>query len=154
MIGKIKKIWRHYLADESGAVLAETLVVLPFVTVFAIGILEFGNMLWQKQQLETGLRDAARYVARCQASATFGAACNNSSYGPNIAVYGNTAGTGPARVPGWSPSDVTITTTTKPDGIVVRAETDHDYSTSPLYGALGLGTITIEAFHEERYIGW
>ena len=35
--------WRQ----EEGAVLAEALLAVPFVTLFAAGILEFGNIFWQ-----------------------------------------------------------------------------------------------------------
>jgi Flp pilus assembly protein TadG len=144
----------RFQREEHGAVLAETLVVVPFVTLFSVGILEFGNMFWQKEQIETGLRDAARYLARCQTDATFAAACSETA-ARNIAFFGTASPSDGAalRVPGWGPdaADITIT---EPVAGVVRVEAAHGYLSSPLFGWLDLDAISIEAFHEERYIGW
>jgi uncharacterized RDD family membrane protein YckC len=144
----------HLLRDQSGAVLAEAIIVIPFVTLFSVGILEFGNMFWQKEQIEVGLRDAARYVARCQTNVSFAAACNIATAAPNIAFYGTPApgDDDGLRVPGWGPDlgDITIMSA----GGVIRASTSHVFVNSPLFGWLGLDAITITAFHEERYIGW
>ena len=144
----------RFWKEERGAVLAETLIVVPFVTLFSVGILEFGNMFWQKEQIETGLRDAARYLARCQTNISFAAACNPST-ARNIAYYGTPSpGVGAAlRVPGWGPdaADIAIT---QPIAGVIRVSATHDYLSSPLFGWLDLAAISIEAFHEERYIGW
>ncbi|MFB2608471.1 TadE/TadG family type IV pilus assembly protein, partial [Rhizobium phaseoli] len=52
--------WRR----EEGAVLAEALLAIPFVTLFAAGILEFGSIFWQRMQIDAGLRDAGRYLSR------------------------------------------------------------------------------------------
>ena len=49
------RIFAPFFRDEHGSVLAESLVVIPFVTLFSVAILEFGNMFWQKEQIETGL---------------------------------------------------------------------------------------------------
>lgn len=53
--------WRR----EEGAVLAEALLAIPFVTLFAAAILEFGSIFWQRMQIDAGLRDAGRYLSRC-----------------------------------------------------------------------------------------
>ncbi len=145
---------KDLLRDQCGAVLAEALIVVPFVTLFSVGILEFGNMFWQKEQIETGLRDAARYLARCQTDATFAAACNANA-ARNIAFYGTPAPSGGngLRVSGWGP-DAGDITFTEPVAGVIRASTSHIYVNSPLFGWLDLEAITIEAYHEQRYIGW
>ena len=105
----------RFRAEERGAVLAETLIVVPFVTLFSVGILEFGNMFWQKHNIETGLRDAARFVARCQrtTTATFTAGCRTATV-PAETVPGETVARRIAyrgssdpsvttlRVPGWT----------------------------------------------------
>jgi hypothetical protein len=151
---RLQTILRHLVRDQSGAVLAEALIVVPFITLFSVGVLEFGNMFWQKEQVETGLRDAARYLARCQKTASFAAACNAAT-ARNIAFYG-TASPGVSdglRVSGWGPSADDITFS-EPESGVIRASTAHSYVNSPLFGWLGLDAITIEAYHDERYIGW
>ncbi len=148
------RIAAAFLRDERGAVLAESLVVIPFVTLFSVGILEFGNMFWQKEQIETGLRDAARYLARCQADADFAASCNAAT-ARKIAYYGTAAPGGgtPLRVPGWGPADEDLTISEPMPG-VIRVEAGHSYQASPLFGWLDIDDVMIEAFHEQRYIGW
>lgn len=53
------RLWR----DRQGASLLEFTVVLPFLLAFGLGVLEFGNLLYQYHQVTTGVRDAARYLA-------------------------------------------------------------------------------------------
>jgi len=146
-----------FTRNERGAVLAEALIVMPFVTLFSVGILEFGNMLWQKEQIETGLRDAARYLARCQSNTSFVEACTRT-IATNIAFYGTASpvsGT-PLRVSGWGPSTavITIIPPAGTAGDVITVSTSHAYDSSNMFAVLGIGAITIEAFHEQRYIGW
>jgi hypothetical protein len=151
---RFQKTLRHLLREQNGAVLVEALIAVPFVTLFSVGILEFGNMFWQKEQIETGLRDAARYLARCQADEDFAAACN-PTVARNIAFYGTPApGTGAGlRVSGWGPAAGDIVISEPEDG-VIRVATAHEYVNSSLFEWLDLDAITIEAYHDERYIGW
>ncbi|MES0005537.1 pilus assembly protein [Mesorhizobium sp. M0062] len=159
MITWLKRFLERFHRDEHGAVLAETLLIVPFVTVFSVGILEFGNMFWEKEQVETGLRDAARYLARCQPSNALSGYVSQCSdtVARRIAYYGtsNPAAT-VLRVQGWGPSGSTIVfaTVTRSGTKVITANTSLAYSSSPLFGWTGLANITIQAFHEERYIGW
>ena len=145
----------EFFRDDNGAVLAEMLIVIPFITVFALGILEFGNVFWQKEQIETGLRDAARYLARCQTDATFAAACTQS-LARNIAFFGTASpAAGQAlRVAGWGPDAADIVITIDAVAGVIRVDAGHEYESSPLFGWLGIGAITTQAYHEQRYIGW
>jgi hypothetical protein len=53
------RLWR----DREGASLLEFTVVLPFLIVFALGVFEFGNALFQYNQVTAGVRDAGRYLA-------------------------------------------------------------------------------------------
>jgi hypothetical protein len=143
--------WRR----EEGAVLAEALLAVPFVTLFAAGILEFGNIFWERMQIDAGLRDAGRYMSRCRpASGTYVPTCNQAT-ARTIAFYGTqspAAGAKP-RVPGWQDAaDITIAGPDADGNITLS--TAHLYQTSPLFGWLGIDAITINSFHEERYIGW
>jgi Flp pilus assembly protein TadG len=145
---------RNLLREQGGAVLTETLIVVPFVTLLSVGILEFGNMFWQKEQVETGLRDAARYLARCQTDEDFAAACSEDT-ARDIAFYGTASPGGDAslRVSGWGP-DAGDITFTEPEEGVIRASTSHAFATSPLFELLDMDTMTLDAHHDERYIGW
>jgi len=152
--------------------MVEALVIAPVILIFLAGVLEFGGMLVSKIEIETGLRDAARYLARCQDSA-YGC---DATIASNIAVYGTPVVSDPPpspRVPGWQTSDIVI----DPSGpklvnnpadcgggtpcyrgganiYVVRVETDVDYPGGTLLGLIGMASISMTAFHEERYIGW
>ncbi|WP_245262253.1 TadE/TadG family type IV pilus assembly protein [Mesorhizobium sp. WSM3626] len=159
MVTWLKRTLERFHRDERGAVLAEALIIVPFVTLFSVGILEFGNMFWEKEQIETGLRDAARYLARCQPSnavSGYVSQCSDT-VARRIAYYGtsNPAATA-LRVPGWGPSGsaIVFATVTRAGKTVNVASTSLAYSNSPLFGWLGLANITIQAYHEERYIGW
>jgi hypothetical protein len=134
------------------------------VLIFLAGILEFGALLFNKMEIETGLRDAARYLARCT-GAQYGC---GEDLAKQIAVYGSVDGTVP-RVTGWSVDDIVITVSEPIDGVdeegsflyrrgesvvIVRASTSIDYPGGSLLGLLGIPLIEIDAYHEERYLGW
>ncbi|MGO7581636.1 TadE/TadG family type IV pilus assembly protein [Rhizobium ruizarguesonis] len=143
--------WRR----EEGAVLAEALLAIPFVTLFAAGILEFGSIFWQRMQIDAGLRDAGRYLSRCRPlSGTYVPTCNQAT-AKTIAFYGTQTPAADAdpRVPGWSnPADITITAPDADGNITIS--TAHLYQNSPVFSFLGIDAITISSSHEERYIGW
>lgn len=131
--------------------MTEAILVVPFLTFFAVAILEFGGMLWQREQIVTGLRDAVRYVARCRhADAT----CDSNAR--NIAYYGSVSSGGTLRVPGWraDTSPITITRTPQTAQDVVTASTTHTILHSPLFGFLGIDDITVTLDHQQRDIGW
>lgn len=148
---------RRFRREESGASLAETIIILPVMIVFLAGILEFGAFLFTKLEVETGLRDASRYLARCSQQPGFKCATltDGEAIAKNIALYGNPAGTGSKRVVDWSAGDITFTVETIPSGTKVVAETSFSYAGSPVLGFLGVGaSLPIATFHEDRYVGW
>ena len=57
---------KQFLDEERGVALTEAMIALPIITIFAVAILEFGSLFWQRHQLETGVRDTARYWSRCR----------------------------------------------------------------------------------------
>lgn len=165
MLGKLKDLLRRrsrvgdlFIHEEAGAILAEALLVIPVVTIFAAGVIEFGNVFWQRHQMENGVRDAARYWARCRSGYTCSA-----TVAKNIALYGShSSSSGQVRVPGWTdpslvtlqpatPADFPLKTTNYSAVIVTGSLT---YSASPLFALLQIPPITITVRHEQRYIGW
>jgi Flp pilus assembly protein TadG len=151
---------RRFAASDRGTVLTETIIAVPLLTILAIGMLEFGNMLWQRHQLQVGVRDAARYWARCRPTidGTAFMPCSQN-IARNLAFYGNPAGTGPLRVPGWdNASELTITPATPPATptatSLVTATGNFPYQGSPLISVLGLGTIRLSYTYTLRYNGW
>lgn len=57
------KAAHHLRRDESGTSLLEMAIVMPFLIVFGLGVLEFGNALYQYHLITSGVRDAGRYAA-------------------------------------------------------------------------------------------
>lgn len=155
-----------FAADRRGAALVEMTVLLPFLLVLCAGVFEFGSLFYQKMLVETGVRDAARYLSRCTL-----AECSEAK-AINIAVYGDPAG-GTARVTGWNVGDISVTyvpfSNIDPDGNklyrggatiqVVRVSTTYSYVGGGLLAFLqNLGIVTspidINVAHEQRVIGW
>ncbi|MBB4186187.1 Flp pilus assembly protein TadG [Sinorhizobium terangae] len=145
-----------FWSRDEGAVLAEALIAVPFVTFFAAGILEFGNIFWERMQIDAGLRDAGRYLSRCRpTSPTYTSTCSQAT-AKLIAFYGtqSPAVNATLRVPGWGPNLADITVNAVGADGTFTIETAHLYEASPFFAWLGIDTITISASHEERYMGW
>jgi len=143
--------------DEDGTVLIETLIAMPVLMIMTFGILEFGNMMWQRQQLQIGVRDAARYWSKCRP--TFHS-CTLAN-AQNIAFYGDPRGAANSalRVPGWDDSsELTITPASPPtepdenDLVIVSAK--FVYQGTPVYDAIFGGTTEIGYNYTTRYFGW
>lgn len=104
MTDRLSDILRRFLRSARGAILVETLIVLPVVVVFAVGVIEFGAIFVQRMEMQAGVRDAARYWSRCVEENT----CS-VEVAENIAFYGDPlpdgttgcAGTAELRVPNW-----------------------------------------------------
>ena len=154
----MKVTWKRlFWKDDDGTILVEALIVIPVVTIFAAGILEFGNVFWQRHLLEVGVRDAARYWSRCNPSFS---SCSLAT-ARNIALYGNPMGTGNLRVPNWRPEDanaisilplVPVANPSRIHTVVVKGTMP--YAPSPVFGFLEIDSIAISYSHEERYYGW
>lgn len=152
---------RWFAREENGSILVETLLVIPVVVIMTVGFLEFGNVLWQRHQVQAGVRDAARYWSRCfPAAGSWTPGCNIET-ARSIAFYGiPNGGVGdPLRVPGWfRDEDLTIlpaTPSSTPgptDLVTVTAATI--YQGSPIFGFLRIPEIEIGYTHQERFIGW
>lgn len=160
----MKLTWKRlFWRDDEGSILAEAMLVIPVVTIFAVGILEFGNVFWQRHLLEVGVRDAARYWARCRPlSGSEEFMHCSQTIARNIAIYGNPAGTGNFRVPNWQdgagsvtiePAEADIPSQPTPTDVVIVKGT-MTYAPSPLFRFLRTGNVAISYTHMERYYGW
>ncbi|MDX5412148.1 MAG: pilus assembly protein [Rhodobacterales bacterium] len=161
--GKVRRIWRwgrSFVADTQGALLTETLIVVPVVTIFAVGILEFGNVFWQRHQVQVGVRDAARYWARCHQDDVFNTC--SEQIAANLALYGQPSTSTTLRVPGWDDPDSLdfsalpdrINPLPTDDGYIVTVTGTHTYTGSPLMRLLQIEAFDFSYTHQQRYIGW
>ena len=141
---------RKFAASESGVVMTEAILAVPFITLLSVGVLEFGAVLWEREQIQTGLRDAARYMARCRL------ATGCDTVARNLAYHATVDGTGSLRVSGWDAGTSNIVFTYPALGAEtgVTATTTHQLITSPLFGFLGIDALTVTLAHTQRKVGW
>ena len=144
---------KKFARDQDGVVLVETLLAVPVLTILTFGILEIGNIMWQRQQLQVGVRDAARYWSRCRPDHI-----DCTGRAKNIAVFGKPVadGSDAARVPGWTVTGVTIKREEPVLGPTDLVEVigNTTYQGSPFYSAVFGSLVTIGYSIQMRYIGW
>jgi Flp pilus assembly protein TadG len=116
---------------------------------------EFSWYFYQEHLVSTGLRDAARYVAR----STTPTDAKIQTDAKNLATMGAIAG-GTPRVAGWAAADVTISFTgvtgTYRGGPMVSLVTVSTSFRDPslgFFGFFGLTAPLISVSHQERVIG-
>ena len=153
----LARLWR----SDAGAALVEFSLLAPFLLTLALGMFGFGRFIYEYQLVVEGLRDAGRYIARLDPTVTA-----NQTSAKNLAIYGNIAGTGTARVAGWVPANISfnVTNVTNDDGSgaplyrggvniqVIEVDTTFTYDDLGLLAALGIGPISIDATHQQRVI--
>jgi hypothetical protein len=151
----LKSLWRN----DCGTALLEGAIVLPVFLLLVGGVYEFGYFFYQQQLLETGVRDASRYLAVT-------ADPNNATSqtgAMNLAVYGLINGSANPRVSGWSPADIAITVTAldNSSGLycngcplkIITVSTRVADSSLGFLDLLGLKTPIISVSHQERWVG-
>lgn len=159
---------RCFGGDEQGSVLVEMTLITPLMVGLSAGVFEFGNVIEKKLLIEAGLRDAARYAARCRPINDAGCMTRAA----NIAATGTADGSGASRVAGWSAGAVTVDmdflvtpVTVDADGnqnyrsaaanvYTVRVSTSFTYTGTSLLAYIGFSPLTLTGAQEERYIGW
>jgi Flp pilus assembly protein TadG len=154
---------RRLSDDERGAAVVEFTVLVPVLLFLMAGALEFGNALFGYHVINTGLRDAARYLARTNTPSSYIAQAKQ------LAVYGQIGGT-TKRLSWWSTGDVTVTFRTIANPInastglptyrgpnpiqVAHVAATVTYPGLGLFQMISLGkTLTISTYQEERVIG-
>lgn len=154
---------RRWSGDRRGTAAIEAAVFTPLLLLFVIGAAEFGNMLYNANLIQTGLRDAARYLARVSDPVPA------ESFAKNLAVTGSINGDAPPRVAWWNTDDIVVTyriTDNPPDPetgrrafrsgpevMVIRVATTVSYAGLGTLGVLGQDAVSIAFAHEERFVG-
>lgn len=154
------------LRNVKGAAMLEVAILAPVLLVLGLCATDLAVYLYQRHIVITGIRDAARYVARYGAS--------NSTIileAQRIAVYGSPGATTSPRIANWSTSDVILATSSVSMATLDYAPRYNDScrdannvplvwtaSTSISYVGLHLldGVMTLPALsasHSERCIG-
>jgi Flp pilus assembly protein TadG len=127
---------RQTIGTQRGIAMVEFVIVLPILLMLVLATAEFGRAFMQYSTLTKSIRDAGRYAA---ANALKGSTsvvqitAALSTATSNLVVYGNVAGTGTALLPGLTPGNVSLTSTT-PGTVVVSAT----YAYAPIFSSLPL----------------
>lgn len=86
---------RSYLKQvchtESGAAAVEFAIAAPLLVLLFAGFMEFANLLYQQQQLEKSVRDAARYLSYYSSSNWGSSPGTLSCSGSNPSTYADAA---------------------------------------------------------------
>ena len=109
-----------------GVATIEFAICAPLLLLLMLGTVEVGRLLFQYNTLTKMVRDGARYAAK-HASSVAGVVnitAQLRTETTNLIVTGNTAGTGPALLPG----EVTVTVSNANEGFVSVGAT-YQYST-------------------------
>lgn len=178
MLRMLSRILNRFRSDQRGTVIVEMSLVAPLMLLLSAGVFEFGNLIHDKLLMEAGLSDGARFAARCNSQLYTDAglaAIDCADLAKKIAVFGNVAGTPPARIKDWTTSDVTISIadpttcknavdpgtgtvlylSTTSQVCIVTASGTYAYSSLDSIGLLSLvniTTVTLGASHQERLI--
>jgi Flp pilus assembly protein TadG len=164
-IQTVQALWR----DCEGSALVEGALLVPVLCALMFGIYEFSWLFYQQHLISTGLRDAARYLARssdpCEGGSPNWLAAEE--HAKNLATTGSING-GDARVKGWTAAMVTplcraVDNPSAPNGAsayrgrstiyVVTVSTRFTDPSLGFFGFLGLQPPIISVAHSERAIG-
>jgi Flp pilus assembly protein TadG len=155
----LQSLWR----DRDGSALIEGALVVPILCMLLFGVFEFSWLFYQQHLISTGIRDAARYLARTASPNDVTIQTDAKNLATTGAIDGDTA-----RVSGWWTHDVDITyasvdnpvgfngSTPFRGGAVIQSVTVSTTFAVPSLGFFGLLGLKPPAFtisHQERIIG-
>lgn len=155
----LQSLWRN----SEGSALVEGALVVPILCILVFGVFEFSWLFYQQHLISTGIRDAARYLARTATPNDLMIQTGAKNLATTGAIDGNTA-----RVNGWWTRDVDITyasvdnpvglngLTSFRGGAVIQSVTVSTSFAVPslgFFGLLGLKPPAFTVSHQERVIG-
>lgn len=155
--------------DQEGSALVEGAVLVPVLFALIFGVLEFSYYFYQQHLVSTGVRDAARYLARVE-DPTDAAAQTTAQ---NLAATGSPSGGSTRRTKGFDPAEVTVSfsfvANAPVDGVrpyrqssdpaipdslrIVNVTGSFTWAPLGMWGFFGFGTKNVTVTHSERWIG-
>jgi Flp pilus assembly protein TadG len=155
----LQSLWRN----SEGSALVEGALVLPILCMLVFGVFEFSWLFYQQHLISTGIRDAARYLARTATPNDLMIQTGAKNLATTGAIDGDTA-----RVSGWWTRDVDITyaSVDNPVGVngltpfrggaviqSVTVSTSFAVPSLGFFGLLGLKPPAFTVSHQERVTG-
>lgn len=172
MLKRLAYKFKSLLDDSQGSVLAEFAFMAPILVILGLGAAEIGRAVQHNHTVEKSARDAARYLARVQASCAGGITnAADVATAKNLAWTGYVSGATPLLYYWQNPtgnSTVNVTVgcyanTTAP--ILIRSNSaspgiplitvsiEVPYEDIGFLGLLGAAAITLKSSHSEVSIG-
>lgn len=102
----------HPRCRERGTAIIEFAIVLPLLLFLMLATAEVGRLLSEYDTLNKAVRDAARYLAANALAGTTGVVSITPQLRTatiNLAVNGNTTGSGSALLPGLAAGNINVT---------------------------------------------
>lgn len=126
---------------QTGAAMIEMVVVTPLLLLLLLGVSEIGKAFIQYNTLNKSVREGVREVASRALLGTTGTVLITPELADearNLVVYGNTAGTGSARLPELSVDHVSVTDAGN-DMVLVQANYPYVPLMGPVLETFGFG---------------
>lgn len=153
----------RFCKDRKGAAVIEFALVAPLLIFLMCGMAEFANAMRQYHVMEKGVRDAGRYLARVPMTGC-AVGANATTAARNLAVTGRVSG-GTALLPNWdNVNSVAVSVAQCVDNSastyrghaqvpVIQVRATAPYADLGLLTIIGVGAITLEATHQQLWIG-
>lgn len=169
MSGRLHPL-QSFRYDRSGSVATEIAIATPFLVFLTAGIIEYGSMLRSTELMQTGVRDAARYLASMPGLPVSPTATRSTieQRARLLATTGTITTGGTPRVRDWSAAGVQVTyepvsnPRDETSGLrqhrgddkiyIVRVTGTMNYTGIGMLRALGIGPVVVTAAHEERHV--
>lgn len=119
----------------------EMVAITPLLLLLLLGVSELGKAFTQYNTLNKSIREAARQVASAALLGTTGTVlitADMATEARNLAVFGNIAGTGNARLPGLSTAHINVTDAGN-DMVQVQVNYPYIPITGPVLLSFGFG---------------
>ena len=157
------RILHSWWRNSEGSALVEGALVVPILCTLLFGVFEFSWLFYQQHLISTGIRDAARYLARTANPSDVTIQADAKNLATTGAIDGDSA-----RVSGWLTHDVTIAYASVDNpvgfngltpfrgGAVIQSVTVSTTFAVPslgFFGLLGLKPPPFTISHQERIIG-
>ena len=164
-----KLLIHKFRSNIVGAALVEFSILLPVIFFTAFGMMEFGRALYQFHIANKGVKSAARFVARvpnpsltCPPSGTSWTTAQTDA--KTLAMRGSLNGSDPFLLSNWSDaSSITIAVSCYDnsggtyrgldDLAIITVSTSFNFDDIGLLSTLGITGLTINASHQEMFIG-
>jgi Flp pilus assembly protein TadG len=106
---------------QKGSSTVEFAMMLPLLLLLVVVVSEFGTLFYQLNALNKSVQSAARYLS--DVSVNKKNTTTQMTNARNLAVYGNSAGTGTAVLPNLTPANFVIK---NPDSLHVQVVATYD----------------------------